>query len=133
MDARTRQNVRSRAGNRCEYCHIHQQHYVIRFHIEHVTPRQHHGNDDASNLALACHHCNRHKGPNLSGIDPSTGTLTRLFNPRTDDWSEHFTASRGNIFGLTDVGRTTVYVLAMNDPNRIQARLELEPQLFGGT
>ena len=29
--------------------------------------------DEVDNLALACHRCNLHKGPNLSGIDPLTG------------------------------------------------------------
>jgi hypothetical protein len=43
--------------------------------------QQHHGGSDEVNLALACHFCNRHKGPNLTGIDPTTGELTRLFNP----------------------------------------------------
>ena len=30
---------------------------------------------DEDNLALACAHCNRHKGPNLAGFDPETGML----------------------------------------------------------
>jgi hypothetical protein len=30
------------------------------------------GSDDPDNLALACHHCNLHKGPNLAGVDPRT-------------------------------------------------------------
>ncbi len=44
---------RSLAGNRCEYCRIHQRHDLITFHVEHITPFQHHGGDDISNLALA--------------------------------------------------------------------------------
>jgi 5-methylcytosine-specific restriction endonuclease McrA len=35
----------------------------LRFHIEHVIPRQHGGSDDADNLALACPDCNLRKGP----------------------------------------------------------------------
>ena len=54
--------VHERAGNRCEYCHIRQEEEpFFRFHIEHLIARQHGGSDDASNLALACHHCNLHK------------------------------------------------------------------------
>jgi hypothetical protein len=30
------------------------------------------------------------------------------------------------------VGRTTVYVLYMNRPDRIRVRLELEPEMFLG-
>jgi hypothetical protein len=100
------------------------------FHIEHIVPRQHHGSDDEANLALACHGCNRHKGPNLTGIDPETGELTRLFNPRTDHWSQHFRIQAGRIMGLTSVGRTTVDVLNMNRPDRIRLRIELEPETF---
>jgi len=132
MDAETRSYVRDRAGNRCEYCHIHQQHYIITFHVEHIVAQQHHGDNDESNLALACHFCNRHKGLNLAGMDPKTGELTRLFNPRTDTWNHHFYIHAGRIIGLTPVGRTTVYALNMNRPDRIRIRVELEPETFLG-
>jgi HNH endonuclease len=130
MDAQIKARVRDRAGNRCEYCHIHQRHYLITFHVEHIVSLQHHGSDDESNLALACHFCNRHKGPNLSGIDPESGELTYLFNPRIDYWNDHFRINAGRIIGLTVVGRTTVYVLNMNRPDRVRVRVELEPETF---
>ena len=132
MDATTRSRVRDRAGNRCEYCRIQQQHYIITFHVEHIVAQQHHGGNDASNLALACHVCNRHKGPNLAGMDSTTGELTRLFNPRIDIWNQHFKIQAGRIIGLRPVGRTTVYVLNMNRPDRVRVRLELEPETFLG-
>lgn len=56
------------------------------FHVEHILPRQHGGLDEFGNLALACYHCNRHKGPNLAALDPETGRMPRLFNPRSDVW-----------------------------------------------
>ena len=90
------------------------------------------GGNDESNLALACHFCNRHKGPNLAGMDPTTGELTRLFTPRTDTWSQHFQTQAGRIIGLTSMGRTTVYVLNMNRPDRVHVWLELEPEMFLG-
>ena len=58
--------------------------------------------------------------------------LTRLFNPRTDTWDQHFHIQAGRIIGLTPVGRTTVYVLNMNRPDRIRIRVELEPETFLG-
>ena len=61
-----------------------------RFHVEHIVPRKHKGGDDLGNLCLCCQHCNLHKGANLSGLDPATGQLTRLFHPREDIWEEHF-------------------------------------------
>ena len=72
--------MRDRAGNRCEYCRIHQQHYIITFHIEHIVAQQHHGGSDEANLVLACHFCNRHKRPNLAGMDPTTGELKYVQN-----------------------------------------------------
>jgi hypothetical protein len=130
MDATTTARVRARAGNRCEYCQIHQQHYLITFHVEHIVARQHRGSDAESNLALACHFCNRHKGPNVAGLDPATGVLTRLFYPRTDVWSHHFRIAMGRIIGLTPVGRTSVEVLQMNRLDRVRLRGTLEPETF---
>ena len=88
--------------------------------------------DELENLALACQHCNLHKGPNLSGIDPISSELTRLFNPRRDRWQEHFAVEHGVIHGLTAVGRTTAYVLNMNSEHRIEFRLALR-ELLGST
>lgn len=122
MDARLRQSVRQRAKNSCEYCGLHQDYEPLRFHIEHVIPRQHGGKDSSENLALACHHCNLHKGTNLSGLAPKTKKLTRLFHPRLDDWAEHFANRDGEIIGLTAVGRTTVHLLRMNEDGRLQLR-----------
>jgi 5-methylcytosine-specific restriction endonuclease McrA len=60
------------------------------FQIDHIIARQHAGTSDEQNLALACIHCNRFKGPNIAGLDPETGELVRLFHPRTDKWADHF-------------------------------------------
>jgi hypothetical protein len=122
MDARLRQFVRQRAKNCCEYCGLRQEQEPLAFHIEHITSRQHGGKDSAENLALACHHCNFNKGTNLSGLDPKTGKLTRLFHPRLDDWDEHFTNRDGAITGLSAIGRTTATLLRMNKDGRLQLR-----------
>jgi len=125
MDAATRRLVRERAQERCEYCRLHQRNSELLHHIEHVIARQHGGSDDVDNLALACHRCNLHKGPNLSGIDPDTGTTESLFHPRRDRWPEHFTFRGAHIDGLSPVGRATVNVLALNDLRRLELRQEL--------
>ncbi len=115
MDDATRRFVRQRADYRCEYCGLSQEAAPLAaFHIEHVIPRQHGGSDCAENLALACYHCNQHKGPNLAGLDPDTGALTPLFDPRTQSWQDHFEVQGTQIIGRSPVGRTTVRVLAMN-------------------
>jgi hypothetical protein len=47
MDALTRELVWRRAGQRCEYCRIHQEDEPFyRFHVEHVVAKQHAGSDD---------------------------------------------------------------------------------------
>lgn len=82
--------VRRRAGNRCEYCHLPQDAFRRPFHIEHIIAKQHGGQIELKNLALACWYCNLKKGPNLAGIDPESGNTVALFNPRTDEWADHF-------------------------------------------
>jgi hypothetical protein len=126
-DAALRNLIRQRAGNRCEYCGIWQEHIPFAlFHIDHIMPKKHGGDDDPSNLALACHHCNFHKGPNLTGIDPESGNITPLFHPRNERWEAHFELRDVTIVGLTPVGRATVQVLNMNAAERVQLRAELK-------
>ena len=98
----------------------------VTYQVEHIVAKQHGGNDDLENLALACSHCNLHKGPNLTGIDPVTGEIARLFHPRSDAWIEHFQFIGAEILGLTPTGRTTVRVLEMNSRTRIDLRLEAQ-------
>jgi len=71
---------------------------------------------------LSCHHCNLHKGPNLSGVDPQDGRIGRLFNPREDRWEEHFETRGLLLLGLTSTGRITVSVLAMNSQAQLETR-----------
>jgi hypothetical protein len=60
------------------------------FHADHIIARQHGGKSDLENLALACLHCNQHKGPNIAGRNPESDELVELFHPRRDRWSEIF-------------------------------------------
>lgn len=126
MDESVRQLVRERAGNRCEYCRLPQQALPwARFHVEHVRARQHGGGNELENLALACRRCNAFKGPNLAAIDSETGAMTQLFNPRTDVWAQHFQLIHLEIVGLSAIGRATVDLLNMNDPDRVELRAAL--------
>src|SRR5687767_10367478 len=114
MDASTRAWVRERAGNLCEYCLLPQEFSTLILQIEHVIAKQHDGDDSLANLALACDRCNLHKGPNLSGIDPESKKIVPLFNPRDEEWDDHFTFDGALIRGLTPTGRATVRVLDFN-------------------
>jgi hypothetical protein len=110
--AATRKQVRTRAGNACEYCGLHQEHSPLAsLQIEHVIPRKHGGDDDLGNLALACVDCNLSKGSNIAGLDPITGETTELFHPRRQPWGDHFRWQGVHLVGTTAIGRTTIGVL----------------------
>ena len=74
---------------------------------------------------VACPSCNLHKGPNLAGIDPDTGAITVLFNPRRDAWHVHFRYDGATLVGLTVTGRVTVQTLSMNDERLVALRQSL--------
>lgn len=83
--------------------------------MDHIVAVQHGGSSVDENLALACVHCNRHKGPNVAGIDHTTGEIVRLFHPRSDNWREHFLWNGSELVGRTPVGRVTIQVLSINE------------------
>lgn len=125
MEAGIRQLVWRRAGDACEYCRIPQSATpLIPFHVEHIVAKQHGGTDDPNGLAIACDRCNAFKGPNLTSVDPDSGNIALLYNPRHDNWNEHFEFCGGEILGLTPVGRATVRLLQMNAPRRVELREE---------
>lgn len=120
--------VWQRAGDRCEYCLIPQYALPLPFQIDHIVAEKHGGQTVESNLALACPHCNRFKGPNIAGIDPHSVQVIRLFHPRTDIWSEHFEWEGSRIAGRTSIGRATVEVLSMNADDLLLVRVELRKE-----
>lgn len=126
MNERTKRAVRQRANSCCEYCQLSEQHSpVARLQIEHIRPKKHGGSDSTNNLALACIDCNLRKGVNLTGIDPTSGEITQLFNPRELVWNSHFAWAGIRIVGLSDVGRATVYCLELNSPDRLMVRVAI--------
>jgi len=90
---------------------------MARLEIEHILPRSRGGADDETNLWLACPLCNGHKSDKTHGIDPGTDEAVALFNPRWQDWFEHFRwAENGvHIIGQTPTGRATVLALHLSD------------------
>jgi 5-methylcytosine-specific restriction endonuclease McrA len=129
MDAATREQVRRRAGCRCEYCGLHEDESPLAaMHVEHIRPKKHDGTDDRDNLALACIDCNLHKGSNVAGYDSETGQLIELFSPRRQRWDEHFEWRGVFIVGKTAIGRTTVQVLQLNAEERLQLRVAASGQ-----
>jgi hypothetical protein len=133
MSPELRQQVRERAGGRCEYCRLPDRIELTGpFHVEHIIARQHRGTDDLSNLAWACSRCNRHKGTNLSAVDPDTQNVVSLFNPRQEKWDDHFEIVGALIRGTSAVGRATVQLLQINAERRVELRSELINQGVAG-
>lgn len=93
--------------------------------MEHIVAEKHGGMTEADNLALACPYCNRAKGTDIASLDPETDQLTSLFNPRTDEWRDHFWLDAAKIIPITPVGRVTVALLQFNAPDRIRERERL--------
>lgn len=125
MDAALEALVWERARNVCEYCHLSPTHSILTFEIDHIIPRKHGGKTQANNLALSCFYCNRFHGSDLSGLDPKTKRLTKLFHPRRHKWSRHFRWDGPRLLGKTAIGRTTVVVLQINLGMRVAQRTEL--------
>ena len=125
MAAALKTLVRRRAAFRCEYCHFPERLAELRFQLDHIVPRKHGGETTAANLALACFRCNSHKGPNLSGNDPDTGKMERLFDPRRDIWTAHFRWRGAILAGKSAVARTTITVLNINRSDVVLLRRAL--------
>ena len=106
--------VRERANNCCEYCLTPELAMLAPHQIDHIIPRKHGGLTEAQNLALACVTCNRNKGADLTGFDPSNGRPTGLFHPRQQRWTTHFTLGGNRIEPRTAAGRATERVLQLN-------------------
>ncbi|KYC36970.1 HNH endonuclease [Scytonema hofmannii PCC 7110] len=125
IPAALRRLVEERARYRCEYCLLPQNISFFPHEIDHVIPEKHGGKTDAGNLAFTCWRCNRYKGTDLGSFDPQTGEFSFLFNPRIQQWTEHFAFEKLKIVGLTPEGRTTAKLLQYNNDERLAERERL--------
>lgn len=111
-----RRLARKRAGGRCEYCRCPESHSTQNFSVDHIWPQSLEGDDELTNLALACQGCNNRKYNKTGAHDPVTGVEAPLFDPRRQRWVEHFRWSddKLRVLGLTPTGRATVAALDLN-------------------
>lgn len=121
--------VRARARDACEYCLMPT---LSQFHVDHIVPASRWsafvegtlpispadagcGPHHLDNFAWSCSFCNTYKGDAVLG---RIGRQTyRLFQPRRDNWDEHFVLTDRSLLirGLTEVGQMTVRILQFND------------------
>ena len=121
----TRRLVEKRANSHCEYCLIHEEDTYIGCEIDHIISIKHGGKNDDTNLAFSCLLCNRFKGTDIGSLTEK-GELTRFYNPRIDNWLEHFQIIGNMILGITDIGKVTVKILKINDEERLEEREYLQ-------
>jgi hypothetical protein len=119
-----RRLVIERARNYCEYCRYPGRYAPQTSPIDHIVPREAGGQTIAENLAQSCQGCNGHKAARIFAIDPVTGLLVPLYNPREQRWNEHFSWSEDylRITGLTPTGRATVEALQLNREGLVNMR-----------
>lgn len=119
-----RQQVIQTANYRCEYCRTSSKLTGTPLVMEHILPRSLGGSDERDNLAAACYRCNEFKGAKTEALDPETGQVVPLFNPRIDVWQAHFAWGNGgtHLIGITPTGRASVVALRLNNDNIVAAR-----------
>jgi 5-methylcytosine-specific restriction endonuclease McrA len=121
-----RAEIAWRANHRCEYCLIHENDAGFPHEVDHILSRKHGGASTTDNLAYACVLCNRYKGADVASIDPGTGKLFRLYNPRQDRWSDHFRLEDEVIQSRTEIGSVTAGLLRLNSAARLAERRILQ-------
>ncbi len=129
IPAYLRRLVVQRAGDRCEYCGLSQAGQVATFHIDHIIPVSAKGETIPDNLALACVSCSLRKGARQYVRDPDTGKQVAIFNPRQQNWYEHFNWDGVRVIGLTSVGRGTISALHLN--REVMLAIRSEEEWFG--
>lgn len=116
--------ITAEARGQCGYCQTQIKYVGPVMVMEHIIPIAAGGKTDKDNLWLACHPCNSRKGKKTEAIDPESGQVAPLFNPRTQHWSDHFTWSDDGVIIIdqTPTGRATVVALKLNDEEVVKPR-----------
>lgn len=119
-----RQDVAEFSRHRCGYCQTPQAIIGPFLEIDPIIPESQGGSADESNLILACPMCNGRKSNHTEAIDPQTGELVPLFNPRAENWHEHFAWIEDGavIHGKSSSGRATIVALEMNHADVVSVR-----------
>lgn len=123
ISASLRREVIERARSCCEYCLANTEDKAVDFAIDHVIAIKHGGLTHSDNLCLSCYWCNSFKGSDISSVDwDADATIVPLFNPRMMIWDEHFELVGLRIVPLAATGRVTVFLLRLNNPERVKER-----------
>jgi HNH endonuclease len=120
----SRLEVASRARYCCEDCGYPEAASSTPMEIDHIIPEAKGGPTPLDNLALCCRSCNLHKHVKTEAVDPVTGEIVVLFNPRAQAWPEHFMLDRdtGEIRSLSPIGRASIEALVLNSVHATATR-----------
>lgn len=122
ISKRQREAIAQRANGCCEYCLMPERFSLFTFHIDHVISLKHGGITHFDNLAYCCGICNSNKGTDLGTFLNTPETIIRFFNPRTDQWFDHFELIEGMIHHHTIIGEATIKIFKFNEVERILER-----------
>ena len=124
ISEQVRARVRAQAQNRCGYCRSLEKYILGILEIGHIIRKAIGGSDEEENRWLACTLCNNYKGTQTDALDAIVQTRVKLFNPRTQQWSQNFAWSEDatEIIGLTACGRATVTALQLNNNIAVSVR-----------
>ncbi len=114
-----------RAGFKCEYCRLPDLGAGISFHADHILASKHGGLTKLENLAYCCPECNLFKGTDFATFLPGSEDVTRFFNPRQDQWDEHFANTDGLIQSKSEIGEATILIFRINNISRVFTRQQL--------
>lgn len=119
-----RRRVQQRGQGLCEYCRSCIDYTGHAFTVDHVLPTSRGGTDDFNNLCFCCFWCNNYKHARTQVLDVRTGRVVPLFNPRMDNWHDHFrwSPTYTRVVGRTAIGRVTIQALRLNRPSLVRAR-----------
>ena len=121
-----RKLVTERARGHCEYCLLHESDSYATFQVDHIISLRHGGKTVAINLAYACLFCNRYKGSDVGTVLLPKHDFVRLYNPRSDNWKEHFDWQGLEMVPLSNIGEATIKILDLNSLERIMERQILQ-------
>jgi HNH endonuclease len=127
MLSSTKKWVAERARYCCEYCLTPADFSPDPFSMDHIISTAQGGSDVESNLAFSCQGCNNFKHAATEAVDPETGLFVLLYNPRIDEWLQHFQwlDNFSKIEGITPICRATVGRLQLNRLGLLNLRVVL--------
>jgi hypothetical protein len=124
LSDKTKEKIRKSANNRCGYCLAPQDLVITDLHFDHINPFSKGGAETEDNFWLLCPKCNYAKSDKTDGFDNETKSRALLFNPRTQNWHEHFEWSADGLYivGKTAIGRVTVIEANLNNDLFLRVR-----------